>query len=208
MFFFLFFLCCSWSAPWWWKTGTTSCGRASCRTGKKLLLPSWPTRCLRSSHHSVVSLKPSFQSFWINYTLLHFNQCLLCLLLSRFNELVITYLSFLDLLGGRLEAAEDATLQAQACLCYICARNVEKLVSCWTRAKDGHCPLSLQVCKYAETLNSVSLKSCAEHCFILFITLFYYIIFILLHITEKKTLNFLNGEKRRIANKREMCRKS
>uniref|UniRef100_A0A8C9XE33 Protein transport protein Sec31A n=1 Tax=Sander lucioperca TaxID=283035 RepID=A0A8C9XE33_SANLU len=33
-----------------------------------------------------------------------------------------------DLLGGRLEAAEDAQLQAQACLCYICAGNVEKLV--------------------------------------------------------------------------------
>ncbi|KAA8584304.1 hypothetical protein FQN60_008089 [Etheostoma spectabile] len=32
-----------------------------------------------------------------------------------------------DLLGGRLEAAEDAQLQAQACLCYICAGNVEKL---------------------------------------------------------------------------------
>ena len=50
-----------------------------------------------------------------------------------------------DLLGDRLEAAEDAQLQAQACLCYICAGNVEKLVSCWTRAQDGRCPLSLQV---------------------------------------------------------------
>ncbi|XP_055369182.1 protein transport protein Sec31A isoform X5 [Betta splendens] len=49
-----------------------------------------------------------------------------------------------DLLGGRLEAAEDAQLQAQACLCYICAGNVEKLVSCWTKAQDGNCPLSLQ----------------------------------------------------------------
>ncbi|KAM7392447.1 hypothetical protein PAMA_007522 [Pampus argenteus] len=52
--------------------------------------------------------------------------------------------SLCDLLGGRLEAAEDAPLRAQACLCYICAGNVEKLVSCWTRAQDGHCPLSLQ----------------------------------------------------------------
>ncbi|XP_071322081.1 protein transport protein Sec31A isoform X8 [Trachinotus anak] len=53
--------------------------------------------------------------------------------------------SFLcDLLGNRLEAAEVAQLQAQACLCYICAGNVEKLVSCWTKAQDGHCPLSLQ----------------------------------------------------------------
>lgn len=54
--------------------------------------------------------------------------------------------SLLDLLGGRLEAAEEAQLQAQACLCYICAGNVEKLVSYWTKAQDGHCPLSLQVC--------------------------------------------------------------
>ncbi|XP_074472832.1 protein transport protein Sec31A isoform X2 [Sebastes fasciatus] len=52
--------------------------------------------------------------------------------------------SLCDLLGGRLEAAEVAQLQAQACLCYICAGNVEKLVSCWTRAQGGHCPLSLQ----------------------------------------------------------------
>uniref|UniRef100_A0A3Q3L111 Protein transport protein Sec31A n=1 Tax=Mastacembelus armatus TaxID=205130 RepID=A0A3Q3L111_9TELE len=49
-----------------------------------------------------------------------------------------------DLLGDRLEAAEDAQLQSQACLCYICAGNVEKLVSCWTKAQDGCCPLSLQ----------------------------------------------------------------
>ncbi|KAM6902821.1 protein transport protein Sec31A [Xenentodon cancila] len=52
--------------------------------------------------------------------------------------------SLCDLLGSRLEAAEDAWLQSQACLCYICAGNVEKLVSCWTRVQDGHCPLSLQ----------------------------------------------------------------
>ncbi|XP_061589865.1 protein transport protein Sec31A isoform X2 [Cololabis saira] len=52
--------------------------------------------------------------------------------------------SLCDLLGSRLEAAEDARLQSQACLCYISAGNVEKLVSCWTRAQEGHCPLSLQ----------------------------------------------------------------
>ncbi|XP_042158061.1 protein transport protein Sec31A isoform X4 [Oncorhynchus tshawytscha] len=52
--------------------------------------------------------------------------------------------SLCDLLGCRLEAVEDCTLQAQACLCYICAGNVEKLVTCWTRAQDRHCPLSLQ----------------------------------------------------------------
>ncbi|CAN9504574.1 unnamed protein product [Ophioblennius macclurei] len=49
-----------------------------------------------------------------------------------------------DLLGGRLEASFDPGLQSQACLCYICAGNVEKLVSCWSRSQEGHSPLSLQ----------------------------------------------------------------
>uniref|UniRef100_A0A3Q3A956 Protein transport protein Sec31A n=1 Tax=Kryptolebias marmoratus TaxID=37003 RepID=A0A3Q3A956_KRYMA len=52
--------------------------------------------------------------------------------------------SLCDLLGDRLEAAEDTQLKSQACLCYICAGNMEKLVSCWSRAQDGHCPRSLQ----------------------------------------------------------------
>lgn len=58
---------------------------------------------------------------------------------------VCAIVCFSDLLGGRLEAAENIQLRAQACLCYICAGNIEKLVSCWSRAQDGHCPLSLQV---------------------------------------------------------------
>ncbi|KAM8940042.1 protein transport protein Sec31A [Pelodytes ibericus] len=49
-----------------------------------------------------------------------------------------------DLLGSRLEKEGDGPLQAQACLCYICAGNVEKLVACWTKAQDGASPLSLQ----------------------------------------------------------------
>ncbi|XP_069868880.1 protein transport protein Sec31A isoform X14 [Dipodomys merriami] len=49
-----------------------------------------------------------------------------------------------DLLGTRLESEGDSLLQAQACLCYICAGNVEKLVACWTKAQDGSNPLSLQ----------------------------------------------------------------
>ncbi|XP_058523113.1 protein transport protein Sec31A isoform X12 [Ochotona princeps] len=49
-----------------------------------------------------------------------------------------------DLLGTRLEREGDSLLQTQACLCYICAGNVEKLVSCWTKAQDGSSPLSLQ----------------------------------------------------------------
>lgn len=49
-----------------------------------------------------------------------------------------------DLLGARLENEGDSLLQTQACLCYICAGNVEKLVACWTKAQDGSNPLSLQ----------------------------------------------------------------
>uniref|UniRef100_A0A3B4AXZ4 SEC31 homolog A, COPII coat complex component n=1 Tax=Periophthalmus magnuspinnatus TaxID=409849 RepID=A0A3B4AXZ4_9GOBI len=49
-----------------------------------------------------------------------------------------------DLLGGRLEGANDPMLQAQACLCYICAGNLEKLVSCWIKAQEGSNPHSLQ----------------------------------------------------------------
>ncbi|XP_001362713.2 protein transport protein Sec31A isoform X8 [Monodelphis domestica] len=49
-----------------------------------------------------------------------------------------------DLLGTRLEKEGDSLLQTQACLCYICAGNIEKLVACWTKAQDGSSPLSLQ----------------------------------------------------------------
>ncbi|XP_039566355.1 protein transport protein Sec31A isoform X10 [Passer montanus] len=49
-----------------------------------------------------------------------------------------------DLLGSRLEYEGDSILQTQACLCYICAGNVDKLVACWTKVQDGNSPLSLQ----------------------------------------------------------------
>ncbi|XP_037686039.1 protein transport protein Sec31A isoform X2 [Choloepus didactylus] len=49
-----------------------------------------------------------------------------------------------DFLGTRLESEGDSLLQTQACLCYICAGNVEKLVACWTKAQDGNNSLSLQ----------------------------------------------------------------
>uniref|UniRef100_A0A803SUR8 Protein transport protein Sec31A n=1 Tax=Anolis carolinensis TaxID=28377 RepID=A0A803SUR8_ANOCA len=54
------------------------------------------------------------------------------------------FASLCDLLGARLESEGDSLLQTQACLCYICAGNVEKLVACWTKAQDGNSPLSLQ----------------------------------------------------------------
>ncbi|KAM8871667.1 protein transport protein Sec31A isoform 6-T6 [Synchiropus picturatus] len=56
----------------------------------------------------------------------------------------VEFSSLCDLLGDRLEAADDVQLRLRACLCYICAGNIEKLVSCWTRAQDGRSPLSLQ----------------------------------------------------------------
>ncbi|KAF5895919.1 Protein transport protein Sec31A [Clarias magur] len=52
--------------------------------------------------------------------------------------------SLCGILGSRLEAAKDSALQAQACLCYICAGSVEQLVFCWSKAQDSNCPLSLQ----------------------------------------------------------------
>ncbi|XP_067254474.1 protein transport protein Sec31A isoform X6 [Chanodichthys erythropterus] len=52
--------------------------------------------------------------------------------------------SLCGLLGSRLEAAEDVALQAQACLCYICAGTVEQLVAYWAKAQDSYSPLSLQ----------------------------------------------------------------
>ncbi|XP_076875669.1 protein transport protein Sec31A isoform X11 [Brachyhypopomus gauderio] len=52
--------------------------------------------------------------------------------------------SLCGLLGSRLEAAKDTSLQAQACLCYICAGSLEQLVSCWTKAQDSSSPLALQ----------------------------------------------------------------
>ncbi|XP_073686378.1 protein transport protein Sec31A isoform X2 [Garra rufa] len=52
--------------------------------------------------------------------------------------------SLCGLLGSRLEAAEDTALQAQACLCYICAGTAEQLVAYWAKAQDSCNPLSLQ----------------------------------------------------------------
>uniref|UniRef100_A0AAY4AW77 Protein transport protein Sec31A n=1 Tax=Denticeps clupeoides TaxID=299321 RepID=A0AAY4AW77_9TELE len=52
--------------------------------------------------------------------------------------------SLCGLLGSRLDRAEDQALQTQACLCYICAGSLEKLVTSWAKEQDSHCPLSLQ----------------------------------------------------------------
>ncbi|XDV53757.1 hypothetical protein PO909_022183 [Leuciscus waleckii] len=52
--------------------------------------------------------------------------------------------SLCGLLGSRLAASEDSTLQDQACLCYICAGTVEQLVAHWAKAQESSGPLSLQ----------------------------------------------------------------
>jgi protein transport protein SEC31 len=51
-----------------------------------------------------------------------------------------------DILGQRLESSEDINVAVNACLCYICAGNVHKLVACWSRlVQDGNeAPLALQ----------------------------------------------------------------
>lgn len=64
---------------------------------------------------------------------------------SRVVMCVNVWFSPAGLLGSRLEAAEDAALQAQACLCYICAGTVEQLVAYWAKAQDSSSPLALQV---------------------------------------------------------------
>lgn len=52
---------------------------------------------------------------------------------------------FLDILGSRLEQEGDTSMAQNACLCYICAGNVEKLVSCWSAyVRDSPTPDALQ----------------------------------------------------------------
>ncbi|XP_034049476.1 protein transport protein Sec31A isoform X2 [Thalassophryne amazonica] len=48
-----------------------------------------------------------------------------------------------DTLGGRLEQEGTEKRCLQACLCYICSGNIEKLVECWDLHKDCSSPLGL-----------------------------------------------------------------
>uniref|UniRef100_A0AAY3ZZH4 Sec16 Sec23-binding domain-containing protein n=1 Tax=Denticeps clupeoides TaxID=299321 RepID=A0AAY3ZZH4_9TELE len=41
-----------------------------------------------------------------------------------------------DMLGMRLEAGGSEKQRLQACLCYICSGNIEKLVGCWNQHRD------------------------------------------------------------------------
>ncbi|KAF3704316.1 Protein transport protein Sec31B SEC31-like protein 2 SEC31-related protein B SEC31B-1 [Channa argus] len=49
-----------------------------------------------------------------------------------------------DILGGRLEREETEKRCLQACLCYICSGNIEKLVECWALHRDCSSPLGLE----------------------------------------------------------------
>uniref|UniRef100_A0AAQ5Z4Y2 Protein transport protein Sec31A n=1 Tax=Amphiprion ocellaris TaxID=80972 RepID=A0AAQ5Z4Y2_AMPOC len=49
-----------------------------------------------------------------------------------------------DTLGGRLECEGTEKRCLQACLCYICSGNIEKLVECWALHRDCSSPLGLE----------------------------------------------------------------
>ncbi|XP_061612011.1 protein transport protein Sec31A isoform X2 [Phyllopteryx taeniolatus] len=49
-----------------------------------------------------------------------------------------------DTLGGRLERGETEKRCLQACLCYICSGNIERLVECWALHRDCSSPLGLE----------------------------------------------------------------
>ncbi|XP_033467620.2 protein transport protein Sec31A isoform X1 [Epinephelus lanceolatus] len=49
-----------------------------------------------------------------------------------------------DTLGGRLEQEKTEKRCLQACLCYICSGNIEKLVECWALHRDCSSPLGLE----------------------------------------------------------------
>lgn len=50
-----------------------------------------------------------------------------------------------DTLGSRLECEGTEKRCLQACLCYICSGNIEKLVECWALYRDCSSPLGLEV---------------------------------------------------------------
>uniref|UniRef100_A0A8C7X9S8 Protein transport protein Sec31A n=1 Tax=Oryzias sinensis TaxID=183150 RepID=A0A8C7X9S8_9TELE len=49
-----------------------------------------------------------------------------------------------DILGNRLEHEGTEKRCLQACLCYICSGNIEKLVECWALHRDCSSPLGLE----------------------------------------------------------------
>ncbi|KAL1264863.1 hypothetical protein QQF64_005218, partial [Cirrhinus molitorella] len=49
-----------------------------------------------------------------------------------------------DTLGSRLQAEGTEKRCLQACLCFICSGNIERLVECWTSQRDCSSPLALE----------------------------------------------------------------
>ncbi|XP_039628511.1 protein transport protein Sec31A isoform X2 [Polypterus senegalus] len=49
-----------------------------------------------------------------------------------------------DTLGSRLEFEGENSMCLEACLCYICSGNVEKLVECWVQKQECLSPLALE----------------------------------------------------------------
>uniref|UniRef100_A0A9J8A3M2 Protein transport protein Sec31A n=1 Tax=Cyprinus carpio carpio TaxID=630221 RepID=A0A9J8A3M2_CYPCA len=49
-----------------------------------------------------------------------------------------------DTLGSRLQAGGTEKRCLQACLCFICSGNIERLVECWTSQRDCSSPLALE----------------------------------------------------------------
>uniref|UniRef100_A0A672PLG6 Protein transport protein Sec31A n=1 Tax=Sinocyclocheilus grahami TaxID=75366 RepID=A0A672PLG6_SINGR len=49
-----------------------------------------------------------------------------------------------DTLGARLQAEGTEKRCLQACLCFICSGNIERLVECWTSQRDCSSPLELE----------------------------------------------------------------
>ncbi|XP_074090015.1 protein transport protein Sec31B isoform X2 [Macrotis lagotis] len=49
-----------------------------------------------------------------------------------------------DMLGTRLEQEGGGKLSVEACLCYICSGNVERLVECWVKIHQTSSPMALQ----------------------------------------------------------------
>uniref|UniRef100_A0A672PPL5 SEC31 homolog B, COPII coat complex component n=1 Tax=Sinocyclocheilus grahami TaxID=75366 RepID=A0A672PPL5_SINGR len=49
-----------------------------------------------------------------------------------------------DTLGARLQAEGTEKCCLQACLCFICSGNIERLVECWTSQRDCSSPLALE----------------------------------------------------------------
>ncbi|XP_039506920.1 protein transport protein Sec31A isoform X1 [Pimephales promelas] len=54
------------------------------------------------------------------------------------------FASLCDTLGARLDAEGSEKHRLQACLCFICSGNIERLVECWTSQRDCSSPLALE----------------------------------------------------------------